>query len=378
MNNVIRRNNKMFQTDGIFTSLVNELNKLINEEIIITNEKGIIVASTAKNRVNDFHEGAFLAMEKREKMIMTRERTIDLKGVRKGIVLPIIIDGMPIGVLGITGNPRQVEPYALIVQKMSELFIQGTIDQMTKEDMARNLEFFAFDWLSGDLPEITLIEKAEFFNVKIKEYEQVLSFYMPKLKNNLTYRDLMRLRTWWDDKKRAIFLRLGQGKIVVIDKGYKKSVLKDKINSFVKNIRLEFEQEIFVGAGQRVQYNQLVDSYEQAMRACKIAEIKKSVIFDEELRFEILQYELKKETKERFIERTITSLLIDKILMKTLHSWLENNMSIKRTADSLYIHKNTLYYRLDRIEQLTGLHVRRIEDLALTFMALEFLKEYDV
>ena len=44
----------------------------------------------------------------------------------------------------------------------------------------------------------------------------------------------------------------------------------------------------------------------------------------------------------------------------------ENNLNISETARQLYIHRNTLVYRLEKIQKLTGLDVRVFED-ALTF-----------
>src|SRR5690625_4464292 len=154
--------NKMLpftQKDTIFASLVNELQQLINEDVIITDEKGIIVASTDEKRINKFHEGAYLAMVHQEKMIMTEQMTKKLKGVRKGIVLPIMIENKAIGVLGITGDPTEVEAYARIVQKMSQLFIEDYLEQTAQEKMARNMELFIFDWLNNNLSEQELIER---------------------------------------------------------------------------------------------------------------------------------------------------------------------------------------------------------------------------
>ena len=366
---------KLFQTEEVFYSLVEELNKLVHEDVIITDETGIIVASTEKSRLNQFHEGAFQAIQEKKKMVMTYELSRSLKGVRKGVVLPMMIEGVPIGVLGITGNPKQVEPYALIVQKMSELFIKESIDQMTQEEAARNIEIFALDWMNGELDEHTLIEKGEFFNIDIRAYEQVISFYMPSMNNNVTYRELIRLKTLWDDQEVAVFLRWGQGRILIIDKGYETSALREKIKYFNKHIKNEFNQEGVFGVGQRGSYQEIVLSYNQAIRACKIAEIQNKMIFDEELRFEMIQYELNEHTKRRFIERTIEPIIKDKVLMKTLYSWLKNDMSIQGTSEDLYIHKNTLYYRIHKIENITNLNLRKIDNLALLYIATKFLEE---
>src|SRR5690625_4019784 len=244
----------LFQTDKIFASLVKEINHSINEDVIITNEKGMIVASTDKKRMGHFHEGAFLAMKNRDKMIMTEEKSETLKGVRKGIVLPIIIENKPFGVLGITGDPVKVEPYGQIVQKMAELFIKGTIDQMTQEKMARNLELFVFDWINGTLEKNMLKERSEFFSINPEKYRQIISFHIPFTSNDLSYNEILLLRTYWDQKGLAIFVRWGQGKLLIIDKKYDRKKLAVKIGSFLSNLQELIGKEVFVGVGQPSEY----------------------------------------------------------------------------------------------------------------------------
>src|SRR5699024_10356759 len=58
----------------IFTSLVRELNQLLDGEVIITNEAGVIMASTDSKRVGTIHVGAKIAMETSHRLNMTGER----------------------------------------------------------------------------------------------------------------------------------------------------------------------------------------------------------------------------------------------------------------------------------------------------------------
>src|SRR5690625_157699 len=226
----------LFETEAIFDSLVQEMNKLINEDIIITNEDGVIVASTIANRIGDYHEGAELAMKKCMSIVMTKELTKTLQGVRRGIVLPIMIEDQPIGVLGITGNPDVVEPYARIVQKMAELFIKSSSDQMTQEKMARNLELFVFDWLNEIIKGDTLLARGEFFQLPIESYHQIISIHLPDATSQLSYKDIIELRIAWDRKEQAIFVRWGEGKLLIIDQQYEKDILLRKIQGFQTNM----------------------------------------------------------------------------------------------------------------------------------------------
>lgn len=58
-------------------------------------------------------------------------------------------------------------------------------------------------------------------------------------------------------------------------------------------------------------------------------------------------------------------------LEKTLRCYMSNNMSLSATATELHMHKNTVIYRLRRIEALTGLDFRDVRDVARVVLALE-------
>ena len=47
-------------------------------------------------------------------------------------------------------------------------------------------------------------------------------------------------------------------------------------------------------------------------------------------------------------------------------SFFENNLNISETARQLYVHRNTLVYRLERLEKAIGLDIRKFDD-AMTF-----------
>jgi len=58
-------------------------------------------------------------------------------------------------------------------------------------------------------------------------------------------------------------------------------------------------------------------------------------------------------------------------LWQTLEAFLKAGLSLKRTAHRLGLHPNTVLYRIHRIEELTGLHLKRVEDLCLLQIALQ-------
>lgn len=59
----------------------------------------------------------------------------------------------------------------------------------------------------------------------------------------------------------------------------------------------------------------------------------------------------------------------DKDLVETCFALFENDLNVSKTAVGLYMHRNTLIYRIAKLKRLTGLDVRRFSD-AVTFIIL--------
>ncbi|KWX74876.1 PucR family transcriptional regulator [Paenibacillus jilunlii] len=69
-----------------------------------------------------------------------------------------------------------------------------------------------------------------------------------------------------------------------------------------------------------------------------------------------------------------TSVLADKEMLLTLETFFEMDCNVSETAKKLYIHRNTLLYRLDKIKQETGADVRSFGDAAIVKLAMLLYK----
>ena len=77
---------------------------------------------------------------------------------------------------------------------------------------------------------------------------------------------------------------------------------------------------------------------------------------------------------ETLLEPSAREIFNDKEMVNTAEEFLESSLNVSETARKLYLHRNTLNYRLDKIEKATGLNIRKISD-AITFrMILIILK----
>lgn len=83
-----------------------------------------------------------------------------------------------------------------------------------------------------------------------------------------------------------------------------------------------------------------------------------------------------KPIKERLISgydlKNFAKIFEDASAMATVDGFLRHGMNVSETARKLYMHRNTLIYRLNKIQSVTGLDVRRF-DMAVTFEILRCL-----
>jgi carbohydrate diacid regulator len=65
----------------------------------------------------------------------------------------------------------------------------------------------------------------------------------------------------------------------------------------------------------------------------------------------------------------------DNEISQTIEKFFENNLNVSETSRKLYVHRNTLVYRLDKIQKLTGYDIRKFDD-AIIFKFALMVKRY--
>ena len=365
----------MFQFDTLGQEIVGELSRLIQEQVVLTDRRGFIQASTDSTRINQFHEGALLSLRQQRMLYMTDKEVENLRGVRKGIVLPIIIDGKPIAVLGITGEPNQIEPQALLILRVVELFIQDSLKRKEKEEKVRELEFFVFDWLTSITKDKRFMERASLLGIEVELYKQVVVIESMTAGNQFNIGDVEYLMSIQNVHEMAKMIRWGEGKVLLLLPKIDQEILRKELGNILLHAKSRMRINLAVGIGEPVHYDEMMKSFNQAERATEVSKKMNRIVFEHELRFDLILHGIQRSTKDEFVRRTVAPLLGDEELLHNLHVWFGENQSMQNTAKLLHIHKNTLTYRLQKVEQLTGLSVTKIEDVVLIYLGLRFIEE---
>lgn len=143
----------------------------------------------------------------------------------------------------------------------------------------------------------------------------------------------------------------------------------------------------------RVAYGTIVNelrdvsnSYKEAKMALDVGKIfyaEKRVTAYNKLGIGRLIYQLPSNLCRIFINEIFGSNISDEIddeILTTINKFFENNLNVSETSRQLFVHRNTLVYRLEKLEKSTGLDIRTFDD-ALTFkialMVASYMKYMD-
>lgn len=362
----------MFDLQMIGTKIVEELSILIDQNVIVIDHNGFIIASTDMSRMNQFHEGALIAMKNKEVMHMTKELTATLKGVREGMVMPLIIEDTPIGVIGVTGQPSEIEKYGKLVQKITQFFVEDFLTRQEKEREVRMFEFFLLDLLNGRVDKNLLEQRAEMLNIDTELYDRVIIIQLERridmkgidyLKNIQIIHPQLHIFQWSFDK------------LVLLVPKVSRKHLEETLISFNRKLTKLYPDDIFIGVGNPQSFYQLKDSYNQANVALSAVTKNKTIVFEEDLKLELLLADIEEKKVQNFIARTIGPLLCEEELIYNLEMWLKNNDPLKDIADTLHIHKNTLKYRLKKIEKLLNIDINNNEHKVELMIAISMYRK---
>ncbi len=173
---------------------------------------------------------------------------------------------------------------------------------------------------------------------------------------------------------------------VVIVKEVDKNVEIDEIESYARSvldaIKAEHDAHVLIGISSVVDnLKDLARAYKEARIALevgKVFDIEKPVMSYENLGIGRLIYQLPTTLCEIFLgevfkKGSLESL--DRETLMTVQSFFENNLNVSETSRKLFVHRNTLVYRLEKIRKLTGLDLREF-DHAVTFKVALMVKKY--
>ena len=187
------------------------------------------------------------------------------------------------------------------------------------------------------------------------------------------------------DRQNDFVLSVGEEDVALIHQmpeGTTGKDLEKVATQIVDALRVDGENRVFVGIGTlALHLRSLAKSYKEAQIAIEVGKVfdtEKYIINYENLGIGRLIYQLPTTLCEMFLQEVFKKNPIDaldKETLFTIHKFFENNLNVSETARKLFVHRNTLVYRLEKIKKLTGLDLREFDD-AITFKVALMVKKY--
>ena len=187
------------------------------------------------------------------------------------------------------------------------------------------------------------------------------------------------------DKMQDFVLSINETDIAVIKQSSGTTTDED-LEKMARHMEETLKNELFIktviGIGTVAEHlRSLADSYKEAQTAIdvgKVFDTEKSIINYENLGIGRLIYQLPTTLCEIFLSEVFKKNTIDTLDQETLftiNKFFENNLNVSETSRKLFVHRNTLVYRLEKIKKLTGLDLRQF-DHAIVFKVALMVRKY--
>ena len=152
--------------------------------------------------------------------------------------------------------------------------------------------------------------------------------------------------------------------------GYQSGTSEQYLGRALRDFAAAQKGQCKIGIGRRVPLGELAASRQTARTACRslTARDVHYALFDD-LTWELVLADLQPDTRTALLHKTLDALEeADRALLRV---YFEQDLSLQKTCAALFLHKNTLQYRLNRIEKRCGLNPRAFRDGALLYLALQ-------
>lgn len=334
----------------------------LHHNINVISVDGVILASGDKERIDSIHEGAIQVAKTGMPVLIDETLSKEFYNCKPGINLPIKFNDKIIGVIGITGNPNDLQEIANLVQMTTEMMVHQVLMESKSEWQRKNGDFI-FKALIDEIPkDYAFNERIQklpfplvgpFKIVLIKQMKEVSSNTLSLNIENILYR------------QSALFGQLHLNEYYLFLCGSSITNSKETIQQITK---LQKKFEIYIGVSPTVnEIEELSYAFNGAKTALTYSDENQPVTYFEEVEL----YTLFKNSKTIEINKFLTKIngLTEKLIV-TLLTFFESNLQLNICADKLKIHRHTLTYRLNKVYAITGYDPQNFEDAFLLKLAL--------
>lgn len=193
------------------------------------------------------------------------------------------------------------------------------------------------------------------------------------------------IQNLFPDKSKDFVININDSDIALVKEvrnNIETSDLEKLARSISDSLSTEFFAKPLVGIGTTVtDIKDLARSFKEAQIALEVGKVfdtEKAIVSYDNLGIARLIYQLPTTLCDMFLREVFKRDSIESLDAETLFTiqrFFENNLNVSETSRKLFVHRNTLVYRLEKIKKITGLDLREFDD-AIVFKVALMVKKY--
>ena len=352
-------------SNRMFQGVIHQMKEAVDRVIGVIDENGIIISCSELVKIGEPRQTV------RDELSYTTDAIVTGGYTYR----PIGTVAKPEYVVFVEGEDKMADKISMILS-ISLSNIKSLYDEKyDKSSFIKNII------LDNILPSDIYIKSKELhFNSDVSRIVYLVKFYG---KSEVNPFDMV--QNMFPDKNKDYVISVGEHDIVLV-KEIKQNYDIKEVEKIAKTISdtlsTEFYTKVSVGIGTAVDsIKDLARSFKEAQVALEVGKVfdtEKNIISYENLGIGRLIYQLPTTLCEMFLAEVFKkgSLeSLDRETLTTIQCFFENNLNVSETSRKLFVHRNTLVYRLEKIRKLTGLDLREFEH-AITFKVALMVKKY--
>ena len=352
-------------SNQIIQTCIDDIHNISKLDFLVTDSLGNVIAQT--NDDDSVERGILL------NFMQSPAEVQEMKGQ---LLFKINDEGQVSHVLKVNG-----EGEAFLVGKLTVTQIQSLIiaykDRIDKNSFYQNL-------LLDNLLLVDIYNRAQKLHI---EAVQSRCVFVIEIKPDSSHEALEMVKELFNQQNGEFVTSVDENHIIVI-----KSVegldytaeLDETARMLIDMLGSEAMESVRVAYGTVVnEIKGISKSYKEAMMALDVGKIfyaGKNIVAYSSLGIGRLIYQLPVNLCQMFIKEIFGETALDELdeeILVTVNKFFENSLNVSETSRQLYIHRNTLVYRIEKLEKATGLDVRVFEDaltLKLALMVESYIK----
>ncbi len=352
-------------SNRLFQGIVHQMVDVVDRTFGVIDETGTVISCSELGRIGEVHSNTVADV------FASTER--------------MVADGYTYQVFGVLMHPE----YAIFVEGDDEIAARyasvlavslSTIKQYYDEKYDRG-NFIKNIILDNILPGDIYIKARELhFNSDVSR-----AILLIRITENNDVSVFEVIQDLFPDKTKDFVININETDIALV-KEVKHNIepkdLEKLARSIADSLGTEYYTHVLVGIGTAVDnIKDLARSFREAqisLEVGKVFDTEKTIVSYENLGIARLIYQLPTTLCDMFLREIFKRGSIESLdheTLFTIQKFFENNLNVSETSRKLFVHRNTLVYRLEKIKKLTGLDLREFDD-AIVFKVALMVKKY--